>query len=59
MSDDLTDARLEREIKMAQAQLEYGATLEDRRAGWLKLKDLAGRRTEAQIERMESERGLQ
>lgn len=59
MSDDLTDARLEREI--AEAKAAFDAAIGDRaalRAAWDTLSALVRRRSDAQVERMERERGL-
>lgn len=63
MADDLADARLEREINQAQqvwldSTLDKTKTPEQRAALYREFTTLIGRRSEAQIERMEREMGL-
>ena len=60
MHDDLSDARLEREITQAKAEFDAAignpVALE---AAWLKLSRLVKSRSDEQVERMERDMGLQ
>lgn len=61
MSDDLTDARLEREIIKAQQDLDAAWKAGDRDAACqhvIRLTDLVSQRSDAQVERMERDKGL-
>lgn len=60
MQDDLADARLEREIR--DAKTAFDAAIGDPvalRAAWDRLSALCKQRSDAQVGRMERERGLQ
>ena len=54
----LTDAQLERHIFRARQRLEHAQQPDEQRAAWADLSDLIGRRSQAQVERMERQRGL-
>lgn len=60
MQDQLSDARLERDIQQTKAEFDAAignpAAL---RLAWLKLKDLVGKRSAQQVAKMEAEMGLQ
>lgn len=53
-----TDEDLERQIERAQLCGLYAATLEGQRASFELMRQLIGKRSPAQIERMEREQGL-
>lgn len=56
--DDLTDARLEREIQAAYKDFDAAKDYETRQAAWMRMGDLIAQRSAAQVEKMERERGL-
>ncbi len=61
MSDDLTDARLEREIKTAEIDLDSAWKEKNTlaaNAALRRLSDLVAKRSPEQIAQMEAERGL-
>lgn len=58
--DELADARLEREIRLAKDEFDAAiGNPEALRLAWLKLSGLVMQRSEAQVEKMEIEKGLQ
>jgi hypothetical protein len=54
----LTDAQLERSIFRARQRLAHAEHADEQRAAWADLSDLIGRRSPAQVERMERAKGL-
>lgn len=58
MSDDLTDLRLEREIAQAQQHFDACIGTPYLLPAWQRLCELVMQRSDAQVERMEREKGL-